>query len=69
VLQHDQPAGAGWLVEDQAQKVRGPAFGLAEAGPEQTGEGDESGPGLAGGTPVGNGPQVEQPQAQTSRCC
>lgn len=33
VLQHDQPA-AGRLVEDQAQEVRGPAFGLTEAGHE-----------------------------------
>ncbi len=28
VVQHPQPAGAGGLVEDQAQEVRGPAFGL-----------------------------------------
>ncbi len=48
-LQNDQPAGAGGLVEDQAQKLRGPAFGLAKAGHEQAGEGDQPGPGLTWG--------------------
>ena len=49
VLQGDHPAGTGGLVEDHAQELGGPAFGLAEAGHEQTAEGDQPRPGLTGG--------------------
>jgi hypothetical protein len=34
VLQRNHPTGAGRLMEDHAQKLRGPAFGLAKAGHE-----------------------------------
>ena len=53
ILQGDHPAGTGGLVEDHAQEGGGPAFGLAEAGHEQTAEGDQPRPGLTGGYAVG----------------
>ncbi len=49
VLQQHQPTGAGWLVEYHAQKMRRPAFGLAKAGHEEAGEGDQPRPGLTRG--------------------
>jgi hypothetical protein len=46
VLQTDHPARAGGLVEDHTQEGGGPALGLAEAGHEQAGEGDQPRSGL-----------------------
>jgi hypothetical protein len=40
-------------MENQAQELRGPAFGLAEAGHEQTGEGNQPWPGLPSRDAVG----------------
>lgn len=53
VLQGHPPAGTGGLVENHAQKLGDAAFGLAEAGHEQTAESDQPRPGLAGGDAVG----------------
>lgn len=46
VLQEHHPAGAGGLVENYTQELSGPAFGLAKAGHEQGGKGDQPRPGL-----------------------
>jgi hypothetical protein len=47
VLQSDQPASASRLVENHTQELRGPTFGLAKAGHQQPGKGDEPWPGLS----------------------